>query len=63
MSANALFAFAATHGLLSLVSVLGSLYPIVTVLLAYAFLGERLTRVQRAGVAVAMVGVVTIAAG
>jgi drug/metabolite transporter (DMT)-like permease len=62
VSANALFAFAATHGLLSLVSVLGSLYPIVTVLLAYCFLGERLTRAQRAGVAVAMVGVVTIAA-
>jgi drug/metabolite transporter (DMT)-like permease len=63
VSANALFAFAATHGLLSLVSVLGALFPIVTVLLAYVFLGERLTRAQRAGVALAMIGVVTIAAG
>ena len=51
MSANALFAFASGHGLLSLVSVLGSLYPVVTVLLAHVVLGERLTRTQRAGVA------------
>jgi drug/metabolite transporter (DMT)-like permease len=62
VSANALFAVASGHGLLSLVSVLGSLYPIVTVLLAYVVLGERLTRAQRAGVAVAMAGVVAIAA-
>ncbi len=62
VSANALFAFASTHGLLALVSVLGSLYPIVTVLLAHTILGERLTRTQRAGVAVAMVGIVAIAA-
>jgi drug/metabolite transporter (DMT)-like permease len=62
VSANALFAVASGHGLLSLVSVLGSLYPIVTVLLAYALLGERLTRTQQAGVAVAMAGVVAIAA-
>ena len=32
VTANALFAFAAGHGLLALVSVLGSLYPVVTVL-------------------------------
>jgi drug/metabolite transporter (DMT)-like permease len=63
VSANALFAFASGHGLLSLVSVLGSLYPIVTVLLAYVLLHERLTRAQRAGVAVALVGVCAIAAG
>jgi drug/metabolite transporter (DMT)-like permease len=62
VTANALFAFASSHGLLSLVSVLGSLYPIVTVILAYLILGERLTRAQRAGVAVAMAGVVAIAA-
>jgi len=63
VSANALFAFASGHGLLSLVSVLGSLYPVVTVLLAHILLGERLTRGQRAGVLVALAGVAAIAAG
>jgi len=62
VSANALFAYASGHGLLSLVSVLGSLYPIVTVLLAHVLLGERLTRPQQLGVAVAMAGVCAIAA-
>ena len=62
VSANALFAFASTHGLLALVSVLGSLYPVVTVLLAHVVLGERLTRPQQAGIAAAIVGVAAIAA-
>ena len=62
VSANALFAFASGHGLLSLVAVLGSLYPVVTVLLAHVLLGERLTRRQQAGVAVALAGVAAIAA-
>lgn len=61
VSANALFAFASGHGLLALVSVLGSLYPVVTVLLAHLLLGERLTRPQQAGVAVALAGVLAIA--
>ena len=50
--------FASGHGLLSLVSVLGSLYPVVTVLLAHVLLGERLTRTQQIGVGVALAGVV-----
>ncbi|MGZ4338921.1 MAG: EamA family transporter [Gaiellaceae bacterium] len=62
VSANALFAFASGHGLLALVSVLGSLYPVMTLLLAHVLLGERLTRAQQAGVAVALTGVVAIAA-
>ena len=62
VSANTLFAFASGHGLLSLVSVLGSLYPVVTLLLAYVVLHERLTRAQQAGVAIALVGVIAIAA-
>ena len=62
VTANALFAFASSHGLLSLVSVLGSLYPVVTLLLAYVVLHERLTRTQQAGVAIALAGVVAIAA-
>jgi drug/metabolite transporter (DMT)-like permease len=60
---NALFAAASTHGLLSVVSVLASLYPVVTVLLARFVLGERVQRSQDVGVVVALVGVVLITAG
>ncbi len=63
VSANALFAFAAGHGLLALIAVLGSLYPVVTILLAHLLLAERLTRAQLAGIAVALAGVCAIAAG
>jgi drug/metabolite transporter (DMT)-like permease len=61
--ANVLFAIAAREGLLSLVSVLGSLYPVSTVLLARVFLHERLGRIQTVGVAAAFLGVALIAVG
>ncbi len=61
---NALFAAASSaHGLLSVVSVLASLYPVVTVLLARVYLGERVQRTQDAGVLVVLAGVVLISAG
>jgi drug/metabolite transporter (DMT)-like permease len=61
---NALYAAASsTHGLISVVSVLASLYPVVTVLLARLILGERVQRTQDLGVVVALVGVVLITAG
>jgi drug/metabolite transporter (DMT)-like permease len=60
---NALFAAASSHGLLSVVSVLASLYPVVTVLLARLMLGERVQRTQDAGVLLVLVGVVLITAG
>jgi len=63
VAANALFALASTHGLLALVSVLGSLYPVTTVLLAHVVLGERLTGAQLAGVAVALAGVAALSVG
>jgi drug/metabolite transporter (DMT)-like permease len=63
VTANALFALASGRGLLAIVAVLGSLYPVVTVLLAHVLLGERLTRAQRAGVAVALAGVAAVSAG
>ena len=63
VTANSLFALASTKGLLSLVSVAGSLYPVTTVLLARAVLGERLAGVQQVGVALALGGVALIAAG
>jgi drug/metabolite transporter (DMT)-like permease len=63
VSANLLFAAASTEGLISLVSVAGSLYPVITVLLARVVLKERVHRIQEAGVAAALGGVVLIAAG
>lgn len=56
-AANSAFAIATTSGLLSLVAVLGGLFPIVTVALAYVFLHERLVGVQRAGVILALAGI------
>jgi drug/metabolite transporter (DMT)-like permease len=61
LSANALFAYASSHAAVSITSVLGSLYPVVTVLLARFVLGERLRRVQSVGVGVSLIGVATIA--
>ena len=61
--ANLLFVLATGRGLLSVVGVLGALYPAVTVLLARGVLGERLTRTQDAGVLVTLVGVLAMAAG
>ncbi len=63
VAANASFAFGAETGLLSVVAVLASLYPVTTVMLARATLGERLATVQAAGVTLALAGVVLIAAG
>jgi drug/metabolite transporter (DMT)-like permease len=62
-AANVMFALAARQGLLTLVSVLGSLYPVATVLLARWFLHERLARWQVVGVVAAFTGVAMIAAG
>ena len=57
------FAAATTKGLVSLVSVAGSIYPVLTVLLARLVLREQVHRVQEAGVVTALAGVVLIAAG
>jgi drug/metabolite transporter (DMT)-like permease len=61
--ANALFAIASTKGVLPVVAVGGSMYPAFTIALAHAVLGERLARVQWAGVLLALLGVAMIAAG
>jgi drug/metabolite transporter (DMT)-like permease len=60
---NLLFAAASEHGLVSVVSVLGSLYPVGTVLLARLVLGERVARTQEAGVVLALAGVVLVSGG
>lgn len=62
-SANLLFAAASQRGLVSVVAVLGSLYPVITVALAGVVLHEHLGRLQAAGAAIALGGVALIAAG
>lgn len=61
--ANALFAVASTKGVLPVVAVGGSMYPAFTIALAHGVLGERLARIQWAGVVLALLGVALIAAG
>jgi drug/metabolite transporter (DMT)-like permease len=61
--ANGLFAVAATKGVLPVVAVGGSMYPAFTIALAHGVLGERLARIQWAGVLLALLGVALIAAG
>jgi drug/metabolite transporter (DMT)-like permease len=56
-----MYTTAAAHGQLSLVSVLGSLFPIFTVGLGVALLGERLSPTQTVGVAAALTGIALIA--
>jgi drug/metabolite transporter (DMT)-like permease len=63
VSATGFYAVATRHGLLSVVSVAASLYPLATVVLARVVLGERVRRVQEFGIAAALTGVVLMAAG
>lgn len=63
VAANLAFGLASTRGLVSVVAVLGSLYPVVTVLLARILHGERLAPAQTLGVAGALGGVALIASG
>jgi len=63
VGANVLFGLASTRGFLSVVSVLSSLYPIVTVGLAAFLLHERIAPMQRLGVAGALGGAALITAG
>lgn len=60
--ANALFLLASREGLLSLVSLLTSLYPVVALLAARLWLHERLSRLQAAGVALALVATALLTA-
>jgi drug/metabolite transporter (DMT)-like permease len=61
--ANTLFAVASTKGVLPVIAVGGSMYPAFTIALAHGVLGERLARIQWAGVVLALLGVALIAAG
>jgi drug/metabolite transporter (DMT)-like permease len=63
VGATGLYGVATTKGALSIVSVVGALYPVATVLLARVVLSERLRPIQAAGVAAAFAGVALIVAG
>jgi drug/metabolite transporter (DMT)-like permease len=63
VSADTLFAVATTEGLISVVAVLSSLYPVVTIALARFYLGERLQRPQQAGVVLSLCGAAAVSLG
>jgi drug/metabolite transporter (DMT)-like permease len=60
MTANALYVLATLRGYLSIAAVLTSLYPASTVFLARIVLHERLRGMQKAGVVLALAGVMLI---
>jgi uncharacterized membrane protein len=61
-AANLLYLLATHHGELAIIGVVSSLYPAATVLMARVWLRERWNRVQIAGMALAVVAVVLVAA-
>jgi drug/metabolite transporter (DMT)-like permease len=63
MLANLAYSVSTTLQLLAVTAVLSSLFPFVTVVLAHVHLGERITRVQRGGSILMMLGVLVVAAG
>jgi drug/metabolite transporter (DMT)-like permease len=63
MGGNLLYGLASQRGEVSIISVLASLYPLVTVALAMLVLRERVSRAQLVGVALTFAGIALIAAG
>jgi len=63
MFGSLLFAAASTSGLVSITSVLASLFPIVTLVLARLVLKERVARSQELGIVLTLAGVAFISAG
>lgn len=60
---DSMYAVASTRGLLSVVAVLSSLYPVVTIGLARVYLHERIGGLQQIGIATVLCGVVAISGG
>ena len=60
VGADSKYAVASTRGLLGVVAVLSSLYPVVTIGLARVYLRERIERLQQIGIAMCLGGVVAI---
>ncbi|HEX7473074.1 MAG TPA: EamA family transporter [Candidatus Limnocylindrales bacterium] len=63
MAGNGFFVLAAQAGRLDVASVLSSLYPVTTIVLAAIVLHERVSRAHAAGIAVAAAAIVLIAGG
>jgi drug/metabolite transporter (DMT)-like permease len=63
MCGNALYLLATQAGRLDVAATLSSLYPVTTIVLAVALLGERVTRFHAVGIAAAVAAVVLIGAG
>jgi drug/metabolite transporter (DMT)-like permease len=63
MAANVALLAAVRSGPLAVASVLASLYPVATVLLARFVLGEHMSRTQRVGIALAMLAVILASLG
>lgn len=63
MAGNVLYVLASQAGRLDVAATLASLYPVTTIVLAVALLGERVGRSHAAGIAAAAAAVVLIAAG
>jgi drug/metabolite transporter (DMT)-like permease len=63
LAADGLYGLASTEGLLSVVAVLSSLYPVVTIALARVYLHERLRGLQQVGVAITLCGAAVISVG
>ena len=61
LAGTLMYAEATQRGMLSVVAVLASLATVVTAALAYVVSGERLSAIQRAGIALATLGVVLLA--
>lgn len=63
VTANLAFGVASVEGMVSVVAVLGSLYPVVTVVLGRFVLAERLAMIQQLGVGLAVLGIILLALG
>ena len=57
---NTFYALSALYGRLDVAAVLGSLYPGATVLLAWVFLKERISRVQTIGILIALSAIIML---
>jgi drug/metabolite transporter (DMT)-like permease len=62
IAADSMYAVATTHGLLSVVAVLSTLYPVVTLVLARIYLDERIAPYQATGITACLTGAIAISA-